>query len=105
MSAFQAYAGAYEFGGESFAWRCYATTRIHAVRRRDHGPFPAATGGRKWVWQAPLHHEPEVAWLVDEGVDEFSQILLQVQPAAAPATAAAHRAARAAPKAEVAAAC
>lgn len=85
MSAFQAYAGAYEFDGGAYAWRCYATARIHEVRRREHGPPPPPPQGRKWV--APARQSlasgdkaPDVSCLVDETVDEFSQILLQVQP-------------------------
>jgi hypothetical protein len=86
MSAFQAYAGAYEFRGESYRWRCYATTRVHAVRHSDHRPLPKAPPGRKWLKQSPLHHEPNVAWLVDEGVEDFSHILLQMvaEPGSAP---------------------
>ena len=79
MSAFQAYAGEYEYGDQSFSWRCYATARVHAVRRREHAPFPKAPSGRKWLWQSPLHHEPEVGWLVDETAEGFSHILLQIQ--------------------------
>ncbi|CAN7398554.1 hypothetical protein LJR219_002476 [Phenylobacterium sp. LjRoot219] len=86
MSAFQAYAGAYEFDGGAYAWRCYATARIHEIRRREHGPPPPPPTGRKWV--APARQGPDcsngqdVSCLVDEAVDEFSQILLQVQPQA-----------------------
>jgi hypothetical protein len=80
MSAFQAYAGAYEFEGEAFNWRCYATARVHAVRRREHAPFPSAPPGRKWLWRSSQRLEPVVAWLVDEWADEFSHMLLQVQP-------------------------
>jgi hypothetical protein len=91
MSAFQPYVGAYAFGDQTYSWRCYATARIHAVRRAEHAPFPTPPGGRKWVWLSTAQHEPEVAWLVDEGVDEFSQILLQIQ---APADASLRRARR-----------
>jgi hypothetical protein len=79
MSAFQAYAGAYEHDGQLVDWRCYATTRVHAVRRRDHAPLPNAPAGRKWLWQSPLRQEPEVGWLVDETAGDFSHILLQIQ--------------------------
>jgi hypothetical protein len=82
MSAFQAYAGAYDYAGRSFSWRCYATTRVHAVRSRDHAPFPKAPPGLKWLWQSPMHHEPEVGWLVDDCAQEFSHILLQIHPEA-----------------------
>jgi hypothetical protein len=80
MSAFQAYAGGYEFEGQSFGWRCYATTRVHAVRRREHAPLPPAPEGRTWRWQSSDRRQPEVAWLVDEGAEEFSHILLQIDP-------------------------
>jgi hypothetical protein len=78
MSAFHSYAGAYEHEGETFSWRCYATTRVHAVRHREHAPFPNAPAGRKWLWQAPSRREPEVGWLVDDRAEEFSHILLQI---------------------------
>jgi len=81
MSAFQAYAGAYEHEGGAFAWRCYATARIHEVRRREHGPLPRPPKGRKWVSPARHGCEQDVSCLVDETVEEFSQILLQVQAA------------------------
>jgi len=80
MSAFHAYAGAYEYCGQSFSWRCYATVRVHEVRRQEHSPFPTAPPGRKWLWHSPLHHEPDVGWLVDETAEEFSHILLQINP-------------------------
>jgi hypothetical protein len=86
MSAFQAYTGAYEYRGQSINWRCYATVRVHAVRRREHAPFPVAPPGRKWLWRSPFHDEPAVGWLVDETTPEFSHILLHVDargPAAA----------------------
>src|ERR1700761_5989433 len=81
MSAFQSYAGAYEFRGGRFIWRCYATARVYGVRRADHAPFPQPAEGKTWLQQprAP-HHSIEVAWLVDQGVEDFSQILLQVEP-------------------------
>ncbi len=88
MSAFQAYAGAYEHGGAAFSWRCYATTRIYEVRRSDHAPFPRAPDGRKWLSPAQHDHEPVVGCLVDERVDDFSQILLQVNPQAGSAAGA-----------------
>lgn len=81
MSAFQSYAGAYEFRGGRFTWRCYATTRVYGVRSADHGPLPKAPEGKKWIRLSPHQHgAAEVGWLVDETVVEFSQILLQVQP-------------------------
>jgi hypothetical protein len=80
MSAFQAYAGAYEFEGQAFAWRCYATTRVYAVRRVEHAPAAMASPGRRWLWRSSGRHEPDVAWLVDEDAHEFSHILLQIFP-------------------------
>lgn len=88
MSAFQAYAGAYEFEGGAFAWRCYATARIHEIRRREHGPPPPPPQGRKWVSPACQGFEQDVSCLVDETVEEFSQILLQIQAAQRDARAA-----------------
>jgi hypothetical protein len=90
MSAFQAYAGAYEHEGGAFAWRCYATARIHEIRRREHGPLPRPPLGRKWL--TPARQGPEIeqniSCLVDETVEEFSQILLQMQAALREAEAA-----------------
>lgn len=80
MSAFQAYAGAYEFDGGAFGWRCYATARVYEIRSGEHAPFPKPPQGRKWVAPPRQDYEPDVSCLVDEAVEEFSQILLQVQP-------------------------
>jgi hypothetical protein len=77
MSAFQAYAGAYDFDGGSYSWRCYATARVYAIRKSEHTPFPTAPEGLKWV--TPARQEQQVDCLVEDGVGEFSQILLQVQ--------------------------
>src|SRR5690349_4981972 len=79
MPAFQSYGGSYEFGGAARAWRCYATTRVLEVRRRDHGPFPAPPLGCKWVHPAQRSFEPPVACLVEASVEDFSLILVQVQ--------------------------
>ena len=79
MSAFQSYAGAYEFDGGDFAWRCYSTTPVYEVRRSEHAPFPSAPNGRKWVLPDQSRHSPDVACLIDAAVEEFSQILLQVE--------------------------
>ncbi len=79
MSAFQAYAGDYEFAGDAFNWRCYATARVYEIRRVDHAPFPKAPRGRKWISPAQQDYEQPVGCLVDESVNDFSQILLQVQ--------------------------
>lgn len=85
MSAFQAYAGGYEFEGVPYAWRCYATVRVHAIRSLDHGPFPRPPEGLKWTAPVQQQHERQVACLLDEGVVDFSLILLQVQQRAQPA--------------------
>lgn len=79
MSAFQSYSGAYEFGGGDFAWRCYATARIYDVRRSEHAPLPSAPQGRKWLVAERTRHAPDVCCLVDDAVNEFSHILLQVE--------------------------
>jgi hypothetical protein len=78
MSAFHSYSGAYEHEGQTFSWRCYANSRVHAVRHREHGPFPKAPPGRKWLTQPPSRREPEVGWLVDDRAEHFSHILFQI---------------------------
>ena len=80
MSAFQAYAGAYEYDGASFGWRCYATARVYAIRHSAHAPFPAPPQGRKWIFPAQQDYKQVVGCMVDEAVEDFSQILLQVTP-------------------------
>jgi len=80
MSAFQPYAGVYEFHGQSFNWRCYATSRLHEVRRKDHEPLPPPPAGRKWIAPADASHDPGIVLLVDEDVSDISQILLQIGP-------------------------
>jgi hypothetical protein len=99
MSAFQAYAGAYEHQGASYSWRCYATARVYEIRHSDHGPFPKAPNGRKWIAPEQRTYDQLVGCLVDEGVEEFSQILLQVDPRPQPAA----RAGRHAPESVAAA--
>ena len=79
MSAFQAYSGAYEFAGSSYGWRCYATARVYEVRQTGHAPLPCAPQGHKWMAPPRKAYEPDVACLVDATVEEFSQILLQVE--------------------------
>ena len=79
MSAFQSYAGAYDFDGGEFAWRCYSTARVYEVRLGDHAPLPNAPAGQKWVLAERTRNAPDVVCLVDETVSEFSQILLQVE--------------------------
>jgi hypothetical protein len=79
MSAFQAYSGAYEFAGNSYGWRCYATARVYEVRQKRHAPLPSAPHGRKWVAPPREAYEADVTCLVDATVEEFSQILLQVE--------------------------
>ena len=79
MSAFQAYTGAYEINGEAYDWRCYATARVYEIRRREHGPVPEAPTGRKWISPVQQRCEP-VSCLVDASVEDYSHILLQVQP-------------------------
>jgi hypothetical protein len=79
MSAFQPYAGEYEYGGGTVRWRCYATAPVHGVRPAEHRPFPSAPQGQKWLNPAEGRRQPAVACLVDETVTEFSQILLQIE--------------------------
>ncbi len=81
MSAFQAYAGAYEFGGASYNWRCYATARVYDARKQEHGPFPPAPQGRKWIAVSDGRAtDLALSWLIDEDTADFSQILVQVEP-------------------------
>ena len=80
MSAFQSYAGVYEFAGARFLWRCYATVRVYEVRNREHRPHPPAPAGKKWIWKEIDHHGREAGCLVDGQVTDFSQILLHVEP-------------------------
>jgi hypothetical protein len=79
MSAFQSYEGAYSFHGRDFRWRCYATARLHALRRTDHAPLPNPPQGMKWLTPSNSRVGLEVALLVDQDVDEISQILLQME--------------------------
>ncbi|MFC3070416.1 hypothetical protein [Phenylobacterium soli] len=78
MSAFQAYGGAYEHDGRSFRWRCYATARVYEVREGD--PALPAPRGKKWIRKSPFRGEPEFSWLIDEAIEDFSHILLQMEP-------------------------
>jgi hypothetical protein len=80
MSAFQAYGGSYDYDGRSFTWRCYATARVYEVRMSDHAPLPPAPRGKKWVSRARHNGDADFGWLIDTGTDEFSHILLQVEP-------------------------
>jgi len=85
MSAFLAYGGAYEFEGREYRWRCYATARVHAVRKREHGPQPQPPRGLKWITVEGRHKaEAELSWLLDENTTEFSQMLAQVEPGRCP---------------------
>jgi hypothetical protein len=78
VSAFQSYAGAYEFCGKEVRWRCYANARLHGLRRADHAPLPAAPNGKKWLSLARDRVDPDVKVLVDQDVEEISQILLRI---------------------------
>lgn len=81
MSAFLSYAGAYEYNGRQYQWRCYATARVHGLRKREHGPNPKPPQGLDWVAVRSRHEgEPELSWLVEKGAAEFSQMLVQVEP-------------------------
>ena len=56
-----------------------------------HGPFPEAPEGRKWLTAPRPNYEPAVVCLVDADVEDFTQILLQVQPQSLPAPRTAER--------------
>lgn len=81
MSAFQPYAGDYQKGGVVVHWQCYATVRIEGVRYADGEPLPAAPQGKKWLRAAERDGQPAVTCLVEDVVEEFSQILLQIRTA------------------------
>lgn len=83
MSAFLAYGGVYEFDGRQYRWRCYATVRVHALRKREHEPHPQPARGLKWItFRGRRPDDPELSGLVDESAGEFSQMLAQVEPQA-----------------------
>lgn len=79
MSAFQPYAGAYGVCDKVVRWRCYATARLHGLRRQVDAPMPAPPAGLKWLRPARDRDGVEVALLVDQAVNEVSQILLQIE--------------------------
>jgi len=80
MSAFQAYGGAYEHQGKAIRWRCYATAPVYEVRTDQHMPLPAPPEGRKWLMRSRYKNDVTFGWLVDGATEDFSQILLQVEP-------------------------
>ena len=79
MSAFLAYGGAYEFAGRQYRWRCYATARVHAIRKREHVLDPKAADGLIWVSGQGRRGDPDVLCLMDEGAENFSQMLIQIE--------------------------
>lgn len=80
MSAFSAYDGAYEFDGAQYRWRCYATARVHEMRKGEHGPFSRPPKGKKWISvKGRRASDPTLNLLLDEGVTDFSQMLTQVE--------------------------
>jgi hypothetical protein len=89
MSAFTAYAGAYEFDGRPFIWRCYATARVVEVRASDHIPRSPPPRGLKWVRRSRHKGDVEFVWLVEAPTEDFSHILLRVEPGDRPAKPAA----------------
>ncbi|MFC3070410.1 hypothetical protein [Phenylobacterium soli] len=93
MSAFAPYRGAYEADGQRYAWRCYATARIYEVRLADH-PLPPPPHGKAWLTAARHPGDDRMHWLVDEGIDRFSQILCAVEAAGPRADAHRHPAHR-----------
>lgn len=85
MSAFLSYTGAYEHNGQRYHWRCYATARVHGLRKREHGPNPPAPNGLGWVTLRRRHEaDPDLSWLVDAGTADFSQMLIGVEAEAGP---------------------
>jgi hypothetical protein len=78
MAAFNAYAGTFDDGHQSYRWSCYATCPVYEVRTLDPG-LPAPTNGRKWVSKRQ-HGQggPRLAILVDRQTEDFSQILAQI---------------------------
>jgi hypothetical protein len=78
MSAFVGYDGVYKHQDETFIWRCYATARVYDMRCGDHAPLPPAPVRKRWASARHRRFEKPVAFLVDEGVTEFSQMLVQV---------------------------
>jgi hypothetical protein len=78
MAAFNPYSGAYVSEGREFSWRCYSTTHVHDMRLMEHRSFDPVPG-RQWVEIQTRHpREPKVAFLVDGGAGDFSQMLTQV---------------------------
>ena len=81
MSAFSAYGGAYEFNGEQYDWRCYATARVHELRKVEHAPFAKPPAGKKWITvHGRKTSEPTLRMLLDEGATDISQMLVQIEP-------------------------
>lgn len=78
MSSFQPYRGEYEHAGGTVRWRCYATARLFGVLPAQHGPFPSAPEGMKWLTVETHGTGPEVGCLVERGVAEVTPILLQI---------------------------
>jgi hypothetical protein len=81
MSAFSAYDGAYEFNGDQYSWRCYATARVHELRKGDHAPFPKPPAGKKWITvRGRRQSDQTLTLLLDESITDFSQMLVQIEP-------------------------
>ena len=79
MAAFAPYRGVYEFGGRSYAWRCYATARVYEVRLADHAPVSFTAQGKKWTAARRYPGDEFFHWLIDAHVAEISQILCEVR--------------------------
>jgi hypothetical protein len=84
MAAFSPYRGAYLFGGQNYAWRCYATTRVYDARLRDHTPSDPPPAGRRWLSSGRRPAETGIVWLVDAEVLDFSHILSSVEATGGP---------------------
>jgi hypothetical protein len=84
MSAFLSYDGAYEYDGRRYRWRCYATARVHGLRKREHGQNSEAPQGLKWIAiRTRFEGEPELDCLLDAETGDFSQMLVNVEAQAA----------------------
>lgn len=87
MAAFQPYAGAFTWEGETYRWNCYATCPVYEVRSYAQS-LPDPPDGRKWVLKPRrTGDDPELAVLVDRETTDFSQMLTQIGAATAAALA------------------
>jgi hypothetical protein len=90
MAAFSPYRGVYPYGGRSYAWRCYATSRVYDARLSDHAPSDPPPPGRRWISAGRRPAETGILWLVDAEVLDFSHILSLVEAIGGPAAPRSH---------------